>query len=139
MNKVNINFPKTIKVGGFFCRVMQNYKFDYSDPPLMGKYEPTSREIQLTDTIVNEENKKIVLDVATKWSTFFHELHHAMAPLLGNAIGYGKFAGETLEKAEERVTEVYAEAWLTILRDNPELCRAIGRIHKDFEEERKSE
>ncbi|KKL11199.1 hypothetical protein LCGC14_2548240, partial [marine sediment metagenome] len=33
-------------------------------------------------------------------------------------------------------TEVCAEAWLTILRDNPKLCRAIGRIHKDFEEKR---
>ena len=55
-----------------------------------------------------------------------------MEALLGHTTGYGRFVGETLEDAEERITDTFSEAWMTILRDNPDLCRAIGNMPEDF-------
>ncbi|KKL61572.1 hypothetical protein LCGC14_2193990 [marine sediment metagenome] len=137
MNKVNINFPKTIKVGGFICKIVTGHTFVNTDlPQMIGRFEPTSHVIQLANTFVTDEGETVILDVATQWAVFFHELKHAMEALLGHTTGYGRFVGETLEDAEERITDTFSEAWMTVFRDNPDLCRALGNMPEDFAKEK---
>lgn len=139
MTTINLNLPDTLKIGGHECKILDDYTFDPEKEHLMGQFDPTSFDILLAHRIKTaEEGKTIKLDVATRWGTFFHELYHALEVVfLASTTGKGRFVGETLADAEERVTGMYSEAWLAVFRDNPALCKAIGKLPDTFRKENK--
>ena len=123
----DLALPKQIKVGGFVCKVINDYEFGTEDQ-LIGQYEPVGREIRLASKILTSEGEVVILDVATRWATFLHELLHAMEVLTGHCLINGRYIGEKSEETEERVIEVMSEALFTVFRDNPDLCDAIAGI-----------
>jgi len=135
MHIEDIGLPDEVKVGGFVCKIVTGLEdMTLEDEPIMGRFEPNNKEIQISSKVVIE-GESIVLSAAVRWATFFHELLHAMDSITGHCLKNGRYLGESKYDAGERVTDTMAEALFTVFRDNPQLCEAIATIEDTLDME----
>ena len=132
---VDLALSDRLKVGGCFYDVKNNYEFPTTDDDIirLGEWEPTRKEVRLATVVADESGEEVVLDVATRWTTYIHEILHAIMPITSYAPVKGSFPGEDVDETENRIVDSLAEALFMVLRDNPELCSSIGQISKALE------
>jgi hypothetical protein len=106
-----VRLPTSLRIGCFDIRVIEWTHRDASAVRRFGEFSCVEETIRVE---TGERSGPAVL------STLLHEINHVI---------YWAH-NLTDEDKEERVVDTYANAWVQIYRDNPELLRLIGKCLK---------